>query len=462
MTDANLWIKTTENKLFLRPAKTKGPALHFHNRQTNVSGYKGSIRISRNISLTSLCDRLRLVSLSSALLFLGFVAHPILAMAFGNQYENAQQPKPTQHCQNTACQIINSEHQSDDQLKTEINQLLNSAIDRLGAPASWSIAISKNGRTVFAGAAGLMDKENKEKATPETVYRSYSISKAITAVAVMQLVEQEVVSLNDDIRKYVPQFPKKRRPVKIIHLLTHTSGIRHYKPDAGEISSTVEYDSLADSLSVFADDPLSFEPGTQLQYTSFGFNLLTGVVESASGMSFEAYLDKHIFKPANMKNSGLDVAGREIKNMATGYWLPRHRGEPYWPVRELPNVSGRYGSSGVVSTPLDLVKFLNAIESEKLLTKATRKQMWSPGVPEISKQLGLGWQLSELRTGPNPEDISPVIASQGASSGFTAFMVYLPELNVSGAIMGNSQSEHRKEILLNAIKIVCKHADRSK
>ncbi len=270
-----------------------------------------------------------------------------------------------------------------------IDEYLNAYIEAPGGPPSISLAVSVDGEMVLTAAAGYADLENRIAATPSTAYRAYSISKGLTATAVLQALERGELTLEDDIRASVPAFPEKRWPVRLRDLLTHTSGIRHYKPDAGEISSTVEYSSLADSLVVFGEDPLGFEPGTGYGYTSFGFNLLTGAVEAATGASFEAALDRHIFGPAGMERSSLAVAGRETEGLAKAYWAPRfgrHR-----EIDELPNVSGKYGSSGVVSTPSDLVRFFIALDRGDLMKPETLAQMIDVPDPAVADGQALGW-----------------------------------------------------------------------
>lgn len=105
----------------------------------------------------------------------------------------------------------------------------------------------------------------------------------------LQLVDAGKVSVDDAITKYVPGF---RQQVTLRQIMTHTSGIRHYR---GEPDNTVHFSSLADAITIFRDDPLLFEPGTKVQYSSYAYNLLAGVIETASGRSLEEYLEKSIF-----------------------------------------------------------------------------------------------------------------------------------------------------------------------
>jgi CubicO group peptidase (beta-lactamase class C family) len=308
-----------------------------------------------------------------------------------------------------------------------IGSYLNAYIEAPGGPPSISIAVGVDGEIVLAAASGVANIADGTPATPETPYRTYSISKGITAVAVMQLVEKGELSLDDDIRDFLPEFPEKRWPVRLSHLMTHTSGIRHYKENAGEISSTVEYPTLAESLVVFKDDPLGFEPGSAYRYTSFGFNLLTGAIEGSTGKGFGECLDESIFGPAGMERSGLDVAASPVPGMAGlyGLWMGRHR-----QFEEPSNLSGKYGSSGVVSTPTDLVKLFLALDRGELPEPATLALMISEPDPETAPSQALGWNVTTDKG-------RRIVYRTGGGSGATGIVEYFPDHGITGAVLIN-------------------------
>ena len=171
-----------------------------------------------------------------------------------------------------------------------------------GTPAI-SVAILAKGRLVFSEAVGFADLEHLVPASPSTVFNLGSVSKGITAVAVLQLVERGAVDLDERIQTYVPSFPDKGQRITVRHIFTHTSGIRHYRasdfPDDPEFQQSYKhYDSFEEAIGLFKDDPLLFEPGAFYNYSSYATNLLQGVVESASGLGFEEYLREHVWRPA--------------------------------------------------------------------------------------------------------------------------------------------------------------------
>lgn len=331
-----------------------------------------------------------------------------------------------------------------------IGSYLQAYLDAPGGPPSISIAVAVDGEIVLAEARGLSDVAGEVAATPETTYRAYSMAKGLTAVGVMQLVEDGKLSLDDEIRAHVPAYPAKPWPIALRHLLTHTSGIRHYKKNAGEISSTIEYPTLADAVGIFGDDPLEFEPGTSYRYTSFGFNLLTGAIESASGKGFGDYLEREIFEPAGMRHSSLAVAG-ESEATATAYWSPRGRRRPA--VDELPNVSGRYGSSGLVTTPSDLVRLFVALGSGELLATETTRRMFDVPFPKVAEDQGLGWNVTT-------ENGRRVIYRTGAGTGYTGIVEYFPDHGVAGAVLINqNQYKGRVPILERVLEHYLRQRD---
>jgi len=313
-----------------------------------------------------------------------------------------------------------------------------------GTPAI-SVAVFAHGELAFSQGIGFADLEHQVPATEETVYNIGSISKVVSAVAVLQLVERGKVDLDAPIERYVPSFPKKEWTVTIRHLLTHTSGIRHYRqtdfPDESEFNNNYRrYRSLEEAITIFKDDPLLFEPGAFYSYTSYGTNLLQGVVETASGQGFREYLTRHIWNPAGMESSGLDLPERIVRHRARGYLV--EDGE----VTRYPSedVTYKFAGGGMIGTAEDLVNFALAINDGRLLRPATVDLMWRPHVdpvvvfegdepPSVEKRwkMGLIWRLREDESGRN------FVYSAGTVKGFNALLLNYHEQGVIVAILGN-------------------------
>ncbi len=182
-----------------------------------------------------------------------------------------------------------------------------------GAPA-FSEAVASQGRLVFSDGRGLRTSRTSSRPTGPPSTDIGSVSKVVTAVAVMQLVEQGKVRLDDSIRAYVPSFPDKGAPITIRHLMTHTSGIRHYRdddfPGTPDNENVRPYTSLEAAIAIFRDDPLLFPPGKYVAYSSYAVNLLQGVVEKSAGLPFEEYLRRSVWGPAGMLATQFDVPDR--------------------------------------------------------------------------------------------------------------------------------------------------------
>src|ERR1051325_3899043 len=178
-----------------------------------------------------------------------------------------------------------------------IEQVITTEMSRNTIPGL-TVAIGSATGMRWSNGYGMADLENLVPATALTEIRLGSISKPITATAVMQLVEKDQIQLDAPIQKYVPTFPQKQWPLTVRQLLGHLGGVRHYQ--GTEIESTRHYSDRITPLKIFKDDPLLFEPGTKYSYTTYGFNLLGAAVENVTRTPFVDYLRANIFQPAGM------------------------------------------------------------------------------------------------------------------------------------------------------------------
>ena len=310
------------------------------------------------------------------------------------------------------------------------DRLLTAAQAKLGTPGM-SVAVVVNDELAWSTGYGLADVENGVPATAQTAYRIASISKTMAATAVMQLVERGRVRLDDPIQKYVPSFPDKGESVITLrHLLSHTSGIRHYKP--GEIESKESFDSVADAIAIFKDDPLLFTPGTQYHYSTYGFNLLAGVVEKASGLTYESYLREHIWVPAGMKTTGFEHPLDVVPHRARQYVRGGPGGVHNAPYADL---SIKWAGGGVISTVEDLARFHIALDQGRLLKRETLAQMYTPGTLADGAPIGygLGWMLETDSKGRH------WVAHSGGATGGTTYLLRDPTRGLAVVIFCNVQ-----------------------
>lgn len=290
-----------------------------------------------------------------------------------------------------------------------------------------AVAIAKDGRILYAKGFGYADVENKVPFTAQTVSRIGSISKTFTALAVMQLAEQGKINLDAEVQTYVPTFPKKQAPITVRQLLGHLTGIRHYK--GIEFLSAKSYSDVESSLAIFKDDPLLHEPGAKMSYTTYGYSLLSRVVEAASGESFGAYLQTHIITPLALNQTYLDDPRRLIPQRARNYTKPKDQ-----PLQNATYVdqSNKWGGGGLLSTVEDLIKYAAAHDTDKLAKQETIKQMFTGLKTNDGKPTGygLGWAVAT-------EAGKRRIEHSGGSMGATSILTKYPEQGLIIAALTN-------------------------
>src|SRR6266550_3563404 len=188
------------------------------------------------------------------------------------------------------------------------------------APAipGFAVAVAVDGRIVWSEAFGYADLAAQVPATPATQFRIGSVSKPLTADAVAQLYEQGKLDLDAPVQRYVPTFPDKGVPVTTRLLGGHLAGIRHYQ--GNEFLLNQPYATVTAGLAVFQNDPLVAPPGTRYSYSTYGFNLISAVVEGASGgEQFLTYVSRHILKPLHMTSTAPDKNDSLIPNRTRFY-----------------------------------------------------------------------------------------------------------------------------------------------
>jgi CubicO group peptidase (beta-lactamase class C family) len=251
-----------------------------------------------------------------------------------------------------------------------------------GTPAL-SAAVAVKGRIVFSQGVGFADLENLVPATGATVYNIGSVSKVHSAVAVMQLVEQGRIALDDPVQKYVPAFPDKGQPITLRHLMTHTSGIRHYRdsdfPDSEDNENTRPVRTVEEAIRVFKDDALLFRPGAFYLYSSYAASLLQWVIESASGLPFEDYMRRFVWGPAVMLSTAFDVPERIVPHRARSYRIESGRTLNYY----YNDLTYKFASGGMISSVEDLVRLGTALNHGLLLKPETTAQMFTPQLDPV-------------------------------------------------------------------------------
>lgn len=236
-----------------------------------------------------------------------------------------------------------------------------------------AITIIKDGKTVWSEGFGYANLESETKVDPEkTMFRVGSISKPITSTAIALLYESGQVRLNDNVREYVPYFPEKQYPFTVKQLAGHMAGIRHYnysKP--GEYDNKKRYTSVKESLTVFQDDSLIYKPGDQFRYSSFGFNLLSAVVEGASNQNYLNFLQKELFDPVGMNHTSADFTDSVIVGR-TGFYEFDSASMKIINGEFVDN-SYKWAGGGFLSSSMDLARFGWAFHNNEVVSDSVKQ-----------------------------------------------------------------------------------------
>ncbi|SMG35836.1 CubicO group peptidase, beta-lactamase class C family [Marivirga sericea] len=258
---------------------------------------------------------------------------------------------------------------------------------------SGAVLIAKNEEVLFKKAYGYANLAHNVPNRIDTKFGIASMGKMFTAVAIMQLVQQDKLNLDSTVGETLPDYPNTtvRDSVTIEQLLVHTSGLTDFFNNKFEHRAKHSVRTIADYFSLFRDDELLFSPGTGFSYSNAGYIVLGMIIERLSGDTYYEYVNKNIFEVAGMKNTGNYETDRSIPNIAEGYIKKDEHG--IWTTSTY--MKGAKGSSagGAYSTVEDLLKFAIALKNNKLISKESLAQMISNDVHDA---YGYGFTLNKF------------------------------------------------------------------
>lgn len=324
------------------------------------------------------------------------------------------------------------------QARVTIADLMNT-----GAPGV-SVAVAVDGDIVWAEGFGYADVENSVPVTPLTKFRIGSVSKAMTAIAMAQALEQGSLQLDVPIQNYLSTFPKKEKGIVTTKwLASHRAGVRGYLEDMSDNFIQDHYEEVSDALAIFSDDPLLHEPGTAYFYSSHGFNLLSAVIEAAVETPFLDIMRTQVWGPMRLLNTMADHTDYIITHRAAPY-LRNSAGQ----LVNAPFVDNSYkwAGGGFLSTPSDVVRFGFGVLDDGLISRASFNLLTTPpldqGGEPAEQSYGLGWALFG----------DGWVGHMGGSVGGTTLFHIHPEKRVAVAITCNLSSCFPKDLDLTAIR----------
>jgi D-alanyl-D-alanine carboxypeptidase len=312
--------------------------------------------------------------------------------------------------------------------------------------AGLAIAVVQYGKLVKARGYGVSDLEQQTPVSVHTRFHLDSLSKLFTAVAVMQLVEAGAISLEDPISRWLDGLQPTWSGITIRHLLTHSSGIVDDYAEEFHGSMLLKYDTST-LFEHARTRPLEFRPGERAKYNNLGFFLLTLIIERASGMPSQRYIEERVLRAADMTESSWPSLDDIVPNLAQAY-VRTPAGLKH--SRDYMASQAGFSYSGV-STVLDLVRFTSALDSGKLLKPESIAEMEHPFrlSSGAKAQFGLGWELASYRGHPT--------ISKGGSSG--ALLMRFPDRHLTVIILGNVAMDWPVGSYVNLVHTIAGHFD---
>lgn len=294
-----------------------------------------------------------------------------------------------------------------------------------------AVAVIQDGYFLHKNSYGVANLNTRTPITSDTQFLLASVSKQFTAVAILILVEEGKMSLDDPITQYFDNLPKAWRPITVRHLLTHTSGI----PDRFRLIGYAEGWTNRQILNrLIQHRRLKFRPGSRFRYSNSGYNLLAMIVEEVSGQSFREFAHRKIFLPAGMYDTLIyDETKPEFSNRAVAY-RPTRRG--YYRSNDF--LLFTTGASGIFSTIEDLFRWDQALYSEQIISNDLLEESFKPHAKASRREsYGYGWRLTEGKDGKS-------VYHTGTLGGSSNIFFRIPGKKFSVIILSNRALKSRK------------------
>ena len=295
-----------------------------------------------------------------------------------------------------------------------------------------AISVLKNGQCIFQKGYGYADLSKKTSIHPETtVFRIASVSKPIAATALAHMVADGLLDLDTSFYHYVPYYPKKKWDFTIRQLASHTAGIRGYLGKEYGLNTPF---TIKESIAIFKDDPLLFEPGTDYHYNSYDWVLISLAMQEVSGILFEDYVKQKVLQPLHLENivaankNGIEILDKHQLRLATFYSKCPIGFRQSIPVNNFYKLAG----GGYLATASDIAKFGQAYLDKRILNNEVLHQfLTSQVIGSQPTYYGLGWQVSTDKNG------RPYYGHIGNGvGGYANFFIY-PEQEIVIAILVN-------------------------
>jgi CubicO group peptidase (beta-lactamase class C family) len=298
-----------------------------------------------------------------------------------------------------------------------------------------ALAVVRDGKIVKAAGYGMANVELGVTTKPESIFQTGSVGKQFTATAVMMLVEEGKVGLDDKISKYFPDSPPAWKDITIRHLLTHTSGIPDYTSEktGGAINMRVDY-TEEELVKKIAALPLDFEPGEKWSYSNSGYLILGVLIHHVTGEFYGNFLQRRVFQPLQMTSTRIISESDIVPNRSAGYRLVKGELKNQEWVSPSLNTTA---DGALYTSVLDMAKWDAALYTEKLLKRSSFEQMWTSVKLNSGKTYpyGFGWSIADVNG-------HRLFEHGGAWQGFTMHISRYVDDRLTVVVMTNLDEDH--------------------
>ena len=307
-----------------------------------------------------------------------------------------------------------------------------------------TVLVAKAGKIVYHKAFGMANMELGVKMQPNNVLEIASITKQFTAVAVLMLVEQGKINLDDDITKFIKDYPTHGHTITVHHLLTHTSGIKSYTSMKGWRELWRKDFTPTEMIDFFKNEPMNFAPGEAYSYNNSAYFMLGYIIEKASGQTYEEFVETNIFGALGMKSSRYCSNSEIIKNRASGY----QKKKDVYVNADYLSMSQPYSAGSLMSTVEDYFLWNRAIRNNTLIKKESKALAFTNYKLNNGEatDYGYGWGFDEIFG-------SPTIEHSGGIFGFSTKQIYLPTEDVLVVLFSNNDSKPSGQLAIKMAAI---------
>ncbi len=330
-----------------------------------------------------------------------------------------------------------------DAFRARADSLVYTYLAESRAPSA-SFAVIRGNDTLAYGAHGLANVDAWRAPTAMTIYEIGSITKQFTSAAIMKLVEEGRVKLDDDLSKFVPQFPLQGKKVSIRQLLNHTSGIHSYTSSPGWAKTWNDELSPDAIVNFVVADTFDFAPGTAYRYNNTGYVLLGMVIEKASGHTYASYLDAQVFKPLGLTQTSYCKSKTSDPTFALGY----SKGENGTKRAQFLDLSHPFAAGALCSTVGDFVKWQRALDGGRVVSPASYALMSTADTLNSGRKINYGFGLV-----PGMFNGHKTVSHTGGIPGFATAETYVPDDSLSIVVFTNFDGESPQTLVQNLLRV---------